>query len=760
MRILARCLLPILIFLAFVFCGCSTPEEEKTRHYERGMEYFKQNQFKEAVIEFKNVVQADPKYGPGHYQMALAYLNLGSVRDAFSELQKTVDVSPDNIDARLKLAQILMLAKKTDEVEKHLEIILSHEPSNVDALLLKGALLLHKGAVDEALGVMEEAERTAPEDYRVYLALAGAYSRKNEPSRVEFFLKKAVSVSGQGKSQTQSRLALASFYESVGHKEEAEEELRLIMGENPQETEPFLAMARFYMRNGRMDEAEQVLRKATEQFPRSALPLVVLAELLGTQGRIEEAVSSLENAAVLAPEDVNIKAMLAAFSYDQEKYDEAEALSGEVLKKVSNHPVALLVKAKLQIHKGDFEGAIAPLTEILQGRPESPEALYFRAMSFAGLGSLLKAEEDLLKFISIRPGFLKARFMLAEVALRERKAQLTREQADFILKRIPDDSKALSLRAAANMLEGKWKDAEGDLERAVRASPDAVSPRYLLGRTYMAQKEFEKARKAFDAVLSADPGHIPSLTSVVAIYVYEKDLDGAIAFCEKLREKQPDNPAILVVEGRVLQQAERLDEAETVFKRAMELNPDLIAPYVSLAGIYVATDKAEAAIAEYKRLIERNPDLVMAHMAVGTLEEKLGRIEEAEDSYKTALRIKSDFAPAANNLAWLLSEKVGDVEQAFIYAQKAKAAAPGQPAILDTVGWVLVKRGSFDLAVSNFEEALKIWPDHPTIHYHMAVALKGAKDFAAAREELEKALDSPEDFPEAEDARRLLNELS
>ncbi|MBW2163331.1 MAG: hypothetical protein JRF43_02490, partial [Deltaproteobacteria bacterium] len=95
--------------------------------------------------------------------------------------------------------------------------------------------------------------------------------------------------------------------------------------------------------------------------------------------------------------------------------------------------------------------------------------------------------------------------------------------------------------------------------------------------------------------------------------------------------------------------------------------------------------------------------------------------------------IKRDFAPAANNLAWLLAEKKHDLDKAFIYAQKAKAAAPEQPAILDTVGWILTKKGSYELAISNFEVAIQKWPNQPTIRYHMAVALKGMKKVDAKR---------------------------
>jgi len=73
---------------------------------------------------------------------------------------------------------------------------------------------------------------------------------------------------------------------------------------------------------------------------------------------------------------------------------------------------------------------------------------------------------------------------------------------------------------------------------------------------------------------------------------------------------------------------------------------------------------------------------------------------------------------------------------------------------------VLAKRGSYKLAIVDLAEALKKWPDQPTINYHMAVALKGLGKRDEAREYLDAALKSRASFPERQDAERLLKELS
>ena len=97
------------------------------------------------------------------------------------------------------------------------------------------------------------------------------------------------------------------------------------------------------------------------------------------------------------------------------------------------------------------------LCKILDRQPENSEALYYRGLAYLGSGELSKATDDLQKLISRQPGFLKARLLLAEVALRERKPEIVTEQTDLILARIPDEPQALILHASAALINKDLK---------------------------------------------------------------------------------------------------------------------------------------------------------------------------------------------------------------------------------------------------------------------------------------------------------------
>jgi tetratricopeptide (TPR) repeat protein len=117
------------------------------------------------------------------------------------------------------------------------------------------------------------------------------------------------------------------------------------------------------------------------------------------------------------------------------------------------------------------------------------------------------------------------------------------------------------------------------------------------------------------------------------------------------------------------------------------------------------------------------------------------------------------FAPAANNLAWMIAEdKDGDLSEAMRLALVAKEQYPRSPVFADTLGWVHYKRGSYGLALTQFLEAAESEPENPTVQYHLALALKGNKRDDEALETMSALLKSGKEFPEKEAAVKVHRE--
>ncbi len=110
MRVRTRSIQLLLIF-AWLLAACSsTPEERIAKHLKRGDEYMQRQEYKEAVIEYKNAVKAGPNDGKLRWKLAQAALEAKDIRTAFQELKNVVEIEPSNYDALGRLGEIYVAA--------------------------------------------------------------------------------------------------------------------------------------------------------------------------------------------------------------------------------------------------------------------------------------------------------------------------------------------------------------------------------------------------------------------------------------------------------------------------------------------------------------------------------------------------------------------------------------------------------------------------------------------------------------------------
>ena len=145
-------------------------------------------------------------------------------------------------------------------------------------------------------------------------------------------------------------------------------------------------------------------------------------------------------------------------------------------------------------------------------------------------------------------------------------------------------------------------------------------------------------------------------------------------------------------------------------------------------------------------------------MLLGTIYDMRKNPEMAEKHYREALGIRPDFAPAANNLAYLLVDQDKDMEEALALARQAKEKLPQDPNVMDTLGLVYYKRGLYDSAISEFNDSIEKAPDKAAVHYHLGLAYHQKNDNARARAAFEAALSLDDKFPGADEAKKWLKE--
>jgi len=119
----------------------------------------------------------------------------------------------------------------------------------------------------------------------------------------------------------------------------------------------------------------------------------------------------------------------------------------------------------------------------------------------------------------------------------------------------------------------------------------------------------------------------------------------------------------------------------------------------------------------------------------------------------------SPMTVALNNLAYLLAETGGDLDDALTRAQRAKTLLPNLLEISDTLGWIYLKKNLTENAIDMFKELVTKEPNISTYHYHLGMAYKQKGDKTKALDQLHEALKYNPAKEEKDNIQRLIASL-
>ena len=223
-----------IVFLAFSLGACSSKEAKRDRFYKKGMELYEKALYVKAGLEFKNVLQLDPKYLDGWYMMGMIEEKQGDLKKAFGYFSKATTLNPDHIKSNLELGKIFLVAKMPEEAMEKAELVLKKEPNNDEALLLKAGILIDGIKGDEGAAILNgllAKKITKPE---VYLMLFKNAMRNKDIQGGEKILLEGIAA-------------------------------------NPKSLDLYMTVSDFYMRTGKLAEAESVLKKMIQLEPKKAI---------------------------------------------------------------------------------------------------------------------------------------------------------------------------------------------------------------------------------------------------------------------------------------------------------------------------------------------------------------------------------------------------------------------------------------------------------------------------------------------------------
>jgi len=407
-------------------------------------------------------------------------------------------------------------------------------------------------------------------------------------------------------------------------------------------------------------------------------------------GRVEEARDVLEKAAGLFSEDLYLQYRLGILYYETGRTERAVRAFQKAIEINPAFTNAHFALATLLQQTGRYDEAEASYRNVLELEPRNGAAL-------KELSELIFEREEFEEGIELieplrEEGLLDEGGILTLGRFYYRAGRI--DDALSMFRELADGAEGnvaiMRIIAEIEIQRGRFKTAYGYLRRAIEAESDDIGG-YLgiLLIQHGLAGEPETPDEALD-LPSAEVGRY---------------LD------EAARTVSADSAEDNYLLGAVMAKAGERERAERFLLRAEELAPEDRRILLELATLYERGGDFDSALERIVRLYEKNPEDASVNNYYGyLLAEKGERLDFAERLVRKALLSDPENGYFLDSLGWVLFKR-GDLEGALRALLEAADNAGEDPVIWDHLGQAYEGLGKGDKALEAYRTSLTIDPD-------------------------------------------------
>lgn len=635
---------------------------------------------------------------------------------AVAEAQKVISAAPDLPQARLLLGAALIAQGNWNQAASHLGALVAASPENYEARKLLAQVNIKLQRPDAAAQILAPMQGLENEDAQLG-ALMGLVNLQQGHSETAIQLLEK-SVAAQPKNAA-LKLDLAMVYLRTNQAEHAVRLLKSIPSSADDARRDVLLVAAVAADKGAIPAAQEIDRFVAEH-PKNVRALTTAAELHARFGNIRRARELLDDALAIEPGNRQTLIVLAEIAADARDYSAAHAALDTALKQDPTDTQVRFARAQLAMLQSDEASAIAELEQVRKLDPKAPNALLLLAQAYARTNRFDDAEK------------------VIEEALR-----------------IVDVAAPVHGHAAQMYMDaGRYEQALARFRQAIAAAP--TEPTYYIGaaRAQLATGDLDSAEESIQRAMKAKPDYMPAVAMAIMLDLRRGRRDGAAARIKDLKNKNPNDPSVSLLEGDVLLASKDFRQAAAAYARSNKLAPSARAALREYRA-RVLGDLQDPTVPLSDWLARRPDDLTVRLVLAEDLAAR-GDTRRAIEHYETLAKAPQPNAMALNNLAWLYHE-AGNAQAAAI-AEQAYEIAPQVPAIGDTLGWILLQSGDKSRGLTILKAAATA-DSNPEIRYHYAVALSETGDRDAALRELQSIVKDAAGTPAAAKATEMLSQV-
>ncbi|MDP9170691.1 MAG: tetratricopeptide repeat protein, partial [Acidobacteriota bacterium] len=626
-----------------------------------------------------------------------------------------------------------------------------------DGLRLKGYLAVTDHNSTDAAAYFRRASRIQPMQPDVVLALAQILLEDTKTAEEGEQLIRGLI--GRHPDAGLAYDLLYRRYLATSRPADAEAILRAKVAANPLEAQFVTELAEHYRRSGstqQMTATLATLLDNSKKFPQARLQV---GDYYNRIGNREKALTYYEEGARGGGADKLVFSQRRAITMAaQGRADEALAIAGEMLKDKPHDVELRTLHALLMTQLRKLDSAIQEWQSLATEKSEDPTLRFHLGRTMILNGRLEAGRAELREAIRLRANYLEPRMALTSLALDSGQFQAAQEGAEQILAISPNNADALLLRAGALQGLGRYAEAQRLLTTLKKRFPNAPGLDVESGFISLHENRLAEAESVFRRRYLPGQENPRPLAGLVRTLAAENRPADAQHVLEGELALFPNRPQVQYLLASGYAASGDIGKARQMFEQLAAAHPELAPPQVRLGELQFREGDVGRALATLDKAARIAPPTIEPLMALGLLQEETQRFEDAGHTFRAVLRLDADNAEALNNLAFLIAETGGNLEEALKIATRVSKKLPNQPNVADTVGFVYLKMKKGQTALQVFRNLARKYPSNATFRYHNGLALLETGALGEARTEFEAALADKPRAPVAAKIREALGQ--
>jgi len=552
------------------------------------------NNLPQAMSLMEDMVTNDKTFGPGYDFLFLQHGRAGERDKAEAVLRERVKNDPKNPVGYQNLASYLLASNRTAEAETLMRQILG-DKSFTNGHELVGDFYVRAKKYDQALAEYQQGEKEDSKNsvkYQERIVALHAYSgRTDQASQMakELAEKNPKNLSA---SEMYASLLLQSGNTADATKSLAE--LKKLAANNPTDPVLHLDLARAYFglndRDKALSEALEAMQTERKTNPRVGVIVparIVAARVYADRGLYPKAMEQANMALSMQPGNPDASLIRARALIGINDMEKALPELEELVKKFPQMNDARLQLGGLYLAQRQYDKAEEQFQVVSKATP--PDIRGFLGIQTVRLatGKSAQAVQAMQDLVDKNPTNVAYRYQLANfqgtaasmgrASNSTHSQQLVQQAADNykeILKTTPKSADVWLRLGVMQRDLGQFDASLASFEQAASADPNNAQA--FLNKALLLEATGKKteAHDAYNKVLVLQPENALALNNLAYLNADSgKNLDQAMTFAQRAKQKAPDNPDVSDTLGYVYYPKNLNSEALRIFRQNVQDHP-------------------------------------------------------------------------------------------------------------------------------------------------------------------------------------------